>query len=71
MPLANNIAICQRKPVDPSDYKVQFTPAEMERLRRIFATGVCDYTKPSVEQRPLIGTWLSFGPAGTVERAGK
>jgi hypothetical protein len=71
MPLANNIAICQRKPIDPSDYRVQFTPAEMERLRRIFATGVCDYTKPSVEQRPLLGTWLSYGPAGSVERAGK
>lgn len=64
MPLANNIAICQRKPIDPSEYKETFTPAEMDRLRRIFPEGVCDYTKPGAEQRPLIGTWLSYGPAG-------
>ncbi len=64
MPVANNIAMCQRKPIDLSDYKVTFNPAEMDRLRRIFADGVCDYTKPSFEQRPLMGTWLSYGPAG-------
>jgi hypothetical protein len=71
MPVANNVAICQRKPVDSSDYKVQFTAPELDRLRRIFADGVCDYSKPGVEQRSLIGTWLSYGPAGSVERAGK
>ncbi len=64
MPLANNIVKCQLKPIDPSDYAVRFTPAEMERLRRIFPNGVCDYGKPGIEQRPLKGTWLSFGPAG-------
>jgi hypothetical protein len=64
MPVANNVAVCQLKAIDPSDYKVQFTPAEMDRLRRIFPNGVCDYTRPGVEQRPLIGTWLSYGPAG-------
>jgi hypothetical protein len=37
--------------------------AETERLRAIFPDGVCDYSKPGVEQRPLAGTWLSFGPS--------
>ncbi|MSR06853.1 MAG: hypothetical protein EXR93_07300 [Gemmatimonadetes bacterium] len=64
MPVANNIVVCQHKPVDPTDYMVQFTPAEIERLRRIFPDGVCDYSKAGIEQRPLLGTWLSFGPAG-------
>jgi Tannase-like family of unknown function (DUF6351) len=64
MPVANNIAICKRKAVNPSDYAVDFTPAERKRLRRIFPDGVCDYNKPGFEQRPLMDTWLSFGPAG-------
>ena len=63
MPVANNIAVCQLKPIDPAGYKVTFTAAELDRLRRIFPTGVCDYSKRSVEQRPLMGTWLSYGPA--------
>jgi hypothetical protein len=48
---------------------VQFTQAELERLRRIFPDGVCDYTRPGFEQRPLMGTWLSFGPAGVKPKA--
>lgn len=63
MPLANNVVKCQQKPIDASDYAVRFTPAELERLHRIFAEGVCDYSKPGVEQRPLRDTWLSFGPS--------
>jgi hypothetical protein len=66
MPVANNIVVCEKKPVDPADYLVRFTDAELERLRRIFPDGVCDYSKPGVGQRPLLGTWLSFGPAGHV-----
>jgi hypothetical protein len=64
MPLANNVAKCQLKPIDTSDYRVDFTPAETDRLHRVFPTGVCDYSKPGVDQRPLKATWLSFGPAG-------
>lgn len=64
MPLANNIAKCQRKPIDLADYQVAFTPAEIERLHRIFPSGVCDYRKPGVEQLPIKDTWLSFGPVG-------
>ena len=47
-----------------SDYEIPFTSAEMGRLRRIFSEGVCDYSRPGVEQLPVIGTWLSYGPAG-------
>jgi hypothetical protein len=64
MPVTNNIAICQLKPIDPSDYKMEFTAAELQRLRRIFPDGVCDYRRQGVEQQRLIGTWLSYGPAG-------
>lgn len=59
-PAANNVLKCQLKPVTPSDYKVAPTPEEENRLRAIFPGGVCDWSKPGVEQLPLAGTWLSF-----------
>lgn len=62
-PLADNIVKCQLKPVDPADYKVPLTPGQLSRLREIFPDGVCDWTKPGVEQQPLVGTWISFGPS--------
>ncbi len=61
-PLTNDVLKCQLKPVDPADYRVVFTDAEMERLRRIFPAGVCDWSKPGVGQT-VNRTWLSFGPS--------
>ncbi|TAJ71979.1 MAG: hypothetical protein EPO51_12755 [Phenylobacterium sp.] len=63
-PLANNVLKCALKPLDPADYPAAFTPEEWAEMRRTFPTGVCDYTRPGVEQQPLAGNWLSFGPAG-------
>jgi hypothetical protein len=63
MPLASNVLKCQLKPITPSDYRVPISRADTDRLKAIFPGGVCDYSKPGVEQRPLNGTWLSFGPA--------
>jgi len=62
-PLARDIVKCQLKPVDMSDYRVTFSSAQRARLHKIFAEGVCDWSKRGVEQRPLKGTWLSFGPS--------
>jgi Tannase-like family of unknown function (DUF6351) len=59
-PLANNILKCQLKPVDLNEYAVSFTVQEQARLAAIFPEGVCDYTKPGVEQTKLKGQWLSF-----------
>ena len=44
---------CQLRPIDLSEYGVSFTPAEQARLNAIFPTGVCDWSRPGVEQRPL------------------
>lgn len=59
-PLASDIIKCQLKPIDSADYKVTLSAAERARLAGIFASGVCDWTKPGVEQQALSGTWLSF-----------
>jgi len=61
-PLAANNLQCRLKPIDPSDYAVSFSPAELARLRTIFPTGVCDWSKRSVGFRGVV-TWGSFGPS--------
>jgi Tannase-like family of unknown function (DUF6351) len=59
-PLANNVLKCQLKPIDPNDYKVPFTKGQKHRLSEIFPNGVCDWSKPGVEQQPPVATWQSY-----------
>jgi hypothetical protein len=56
------------KAATPSGYAVTFTPAEWSRLHAIFPTGVCDWSKPGIEQRPLKDTWLAFPKPGHAVR---
>jgi hypothetical protein len=62
-PLAGTIIKCHLKPVTPADYKVPFTGAQFARLSQIFPGGVCDWTKPGVEETWESTTWASFGPS--------
>jgi hypothetical protein len=64
-PLTDNLMECQRKPLNPHDYSVTFTAAQWAQLKAAFPTGVCDYRRPAVGQRPSV-SWLSFanGPGG-------
>jgi hypothetical protein len=59
-PLANDVMKCQLKPINFNDYKAAFTDAQKSRLRAIFPTGVCDFSKPGVEQVPLKGTYRRY-----------
>ncbi|GAC1541528.1 MAG: DUF6351 family protein [Myxococcales bacterium] len=68
--VASDIIKCQLKALDPTDYKVKFTPAQWERLQSTFPAGVCDWTKPGVEQQGLIGTWISFDSSDEEEQQG-
>lgn len=61
-PLTGDVLKCQLKPVDPNDYKIKFTAPEWLRLRSIFPTGICDWSKPGVDQVALV-PWSSFGPS--------
>lgn len=61
-PLAGNVLKCRLKPVDMGDYKVEFSKPEAARLRKVFAAGVCDWTRAGVSQVPVI-PWASFGPS--------
>ena len=60
-PRAGDILKCQLKPVTTADYKVALTASELARLNAIFPAGVCDWSKPGVNQSLPDGVWLSFG----------
>jgi hypothetical protein len=59
-PRRNDILKCRLEAVGARDYRVRFTAAQLERLRRVFPEGVCDWTQPGVGQVPLEGTWLRY-----------
>ena len=59
-PITNDVIKCQLKPIAASDYKAAMSPDDMARLKKIFASGVCDWSKPGVEQQALAGTWQTF-----------
>jgi uncharacterized tannase-like protein DUF6351 len=58
---------CELKPVDRSDYKVPMSDAQLARVREVFNSGVCDYSRPGVGKRPP-QTWLSYPRQGDAAR---
>jgi hypothetical protein len=57
--LANDILKCQLRAPDRKDY-VSFSDAEWARLKSVFPSGICDWSKQGVGQRAPKGTWLAF-----------
>lgn len=57
--LRNDVLKCQLKPLVRSDYGVTFTDAQWATLQQAFPTGVCDFSKPGVGERPTV-PWLTF-----------
>ncbi len=60
-PLSMMALKCALKPIDWAEYPVTFTDAQQAQLRAAFPTGVCDYKRRGVAQRPPAGTWLNYG----------
>lgn len=58
--MVNDVLKCQLKPVTASDYTVAFTPTQTAQLNAVFPDGVCDWSKPGVNQNPLRGTYLKL-----------
>ena len=61
-PLDANTLKCQLKPIVRKDYAVSLTALDVDRLRTIFPSGVCDWSKRGVNQVRVL-PWSSFGPA--------
>jgi hypothetical protein len=63
---------CALKPLRRGDYyPVLFTPGQWARLQRTFPTGVCDWSRPGVEQQDTI-PWQTYqDAAGNVIYGGR
>jgi hypothetical protein len=59
-PLTIDVFKCQLRPVSPADYKAAPTADQLAKLKAIFPDGVCDFSKPGVEQVAMAGTWAVF-----------
>ena len=63
---------CQLQPLNQSAYyPITFSTTEWSELQQIFPNGVCDWSKPGVDQRPTI-PWQTYQTAsGSVIYGGK
>lgn len=59
-PLSETALKCQLKPVNVTEYGATLTATQTARLNFIFANGVCDYSKPGVEQQLPSRFWAKF-----------
>ncbi len=51
---------CQLKPLSRSDYPgITFTQSEWTELQKVFPTGVCNFSKPGVDQQRTVA-WLTY-----------
>jgi len=60
-PLTEDIVKCELKPIRASDYAAALSDDQLRRLKEIFPSGVCDYSKPGIGQTRNISTWQRFG----------
>jgi hypothetical protein len=54
---------CQLKPLVRTDYKVTFTDAQWATLQKTFPAGVCDWSKPGIDQQTVV-PWMTYSGAG-------
>lgn len=69
-PLQARSMQCQFRPVTAADYAGYASrnpawtgatrDADIAALRAVFPSGVCDYTKPGLQEQPLAGTWIQI-----------
>ena len=58
--LAGDVLKCRLKRIDSGDYAVSFSAAQKARLQAIYPSGVCDWSKRGVKQRPVKAFWLDY-----------
>jgi len=59
-PLAGSTLKCRLKPISATDYTHPLTAGEMTRLKAIFPQGVCDNSKPGIEQQTVRKVWQTW-----------
>lgn len=61
-PIALDVIKCPLKPISATDYTAVLTAEQIGVLNLVFPDGVCDWSKPGVEQTKSV-PWASFGPS--------
>ena len=63
--LSENILKCALRPVNDAEYGGRLNDGQLARLRAVFTTGVCDWTRPGIGQQDAVAP-LTFraGPGG-------
>jgi hypothetical protein len=63
--LSENILKCALRPVNDAEYGGRLDAGQLARLKAVFTTGVCDWSKPGVGQQDAVAP-LTFraGPGG-------
>lgn len=59
-PLVNDVIKCRLRPMRARDYRGLLTAAQVDRLRRTFPGGVCDWDARGVGQVPMAETWIDY-----------
>ena len=68
-PLTDDILKCALKPVTPADYSHPLSPDQLRRLRALFPSGVCDYSRPGIRSSSSGSTARSSMADGIRSRA--
>ena len=64
-PRTEDVLKCQRKPLSQADYPAgTFSNGQWTRLQAVFATGVCDWSRPGIGQQEAVGPLDFRGGAG-------
>jgi hypothetical protein len=58
-PTTDDVLQCRLKPMRKGDYPVTFTAEQWSRLSKAFSSGVCDYSRAGLAQRPALA-WLTY-----------
>ena len=59
-PPSDDVFKCTLKPLDAKDYAHPLTAEQMAKLKSIFPEGVCNYSRPGVEQQKFADTWHRY-----------
>ena len=59
-PLADDVLKCALKPISASDYAKPLTAEQLARIKTVFPTGVCDYSRAGVGQEVTRTVWQRF-----------
>ncbi len=59
-PWTVDVVKCRLKAPKAKDYKVAFTAEQEARLKRVFSTGVCDYSKKPAGYMKFGGVWQRY-----------